>query len=780
MIPDPEEEKLIRSYLLGGVTEEDRQWIEERLLADDDFIDYLSLVEDEIIDDYLFGTLARGERERFENRFLIPTERKRKLELAKRLIKYASHTRAEIAGKPTVGIILVGLIQKLFTPWWKTAAAGIVLLVAGFFVWQNFLHSSEIDNALAALNRAYRTRRPLQARITGFAYAEFKYSVERGEVTGEKELEIDYLALERARIWLFGAQKSGPELSHARGKYYLTLKDFDKAIDQLNMALASAPKDAKLYSDLGAAYLGRIEHDRFTTNGRKNEDVEQCLRNLNRALDLNPALLEALFNRALLYQGERLRREARQDWEKYRQMDPNSPWGYEASENLKAIENDLKKVSLRGERLYQDFIKATQTNNDEELLKVFSLSYSYNGNLIVDNLIDSYLTAKISGRSSEASEKLDLLAHIGKLSKRKTGDRFTTDLAAYYRRAKPKQLELAKFGREMMKEAYQLYQKSKNDQAVEKYERARQLFLEAGDGGEALFAEAWIGHCHHQRADVEKNLRVFTRLAPILKKKKYLWMEANAFCGLANGHNSSGRFSLAVDDSIRCGELSDRVGDRIGKIRSLFIRGGFYRHFGKHQESLLISQTGMDLSDQYSAEIRYAIAFYQFSSWSLSSLGLFESARAFQQEAIKMAEETKSPRLVARTHIHLGEIYGKWKKYDEAISSIQHGIAIGRELANDETGLEFVHYGLLYLGNVYREAGKFDQALKAFDEVIQFYRKSGRQIFLYAGSKGRLMTLIAQKSDAAAQLELDRVLRIYEKYRDSIREESNRNRFFDK
>ena len=73
----------------------------------------------------------------------------------------------------------------------------------------------------------------------------------------------------------------------------------------------------------------------------------------------------------------------------------------------------------------------------------------------------------------------------------------------------------------------------------------------------------------------------------------------------------------------------------------------------------------------------------------------------------------------------------------------------------------------------------FEQALKAFDEVIGYYQKNGRQIFLYAGLKGRLMTLIEQNNDATAQIELDRIIALYEKYRDSIREESNRNRFFD-
>jgi len=247
--------------------------------------------------------------------------------------------------KKLPGVIgLIRLMEKLFFPWWKAAAIIVVLVAAGLLASQHYSKTSPLDDALSSLDRAYRARRPLSARITGFCYAEFKYSVERGEGTGAEELEIDYLALGRAKNFLLGSQKTDPALSYARGKYYLTQKEFEKAIDQFNAALASSPNDAKLHSDLGAAFLGRIERDRFSANGRKSEDVEECLKNLNRALDLNPTLLEALFNRALLYQGESMRREARQDWERYRQLDPSSPWGSEASENLKTIDSELEKV----------------------------------------------------------------------------------------------------------------------------------------------------------------------------------------------------------------------------------------------------------------------------------------------------------------------------------------------------------------------------------------------------------------------------------------------------
>ncbi|HKX28952.1 MAG TPA: CHAT domain-containing protein [Blastocatellia bacterium] len=784
MIPKPEEEPGLRRYLLGDLSPEEREPIEERLLVDDHLIDQLAFVEEELVDDYLFDQLSSHERQRFEEHFLMVPERRQKLDLARQLRQYASSAEVPRAGPSRMASELWKWKHLLFVPWWKAAAYGVLLLGLGLWAVNRHFMKSPIEQALAALNQAYRSERPVEARVTGFSYAEFKFSAQRGGPVGrDSKLDgrkVDYVALDRVRIFLFGpdVNSSDPAVMQALGKYYLTQQEFDQAIDQFTKALAADPNNVSLHNDLGAALFGRIERDRATRNGRSMTDVEECLKHLNRALDLDPGRLEALFNRALLYQRERLRREARDDWERYRQLDPDSPWGQEARENLQAIERELQKVSQRNKQLYQDFLQAQREGRTLQALEILGQSYTYNGNTIVENLIDAFLEAKQNGRSDEAREHLRLLVETGLLSERQTGDRYLAELADYYRQADPPRLARMRQARALIKEAYQLHQKAQIDQALKKYDQGRQLFEESGNQGEALMAEVFQGRGYYQQSNTRKILQIFTRLVPLSAEKKYLWIAASAYCGLANGHDSLGQVSQAIDDTVQCKRLSEQAGDRIGVVRSLQFHGWFYKDLGKHHEALQISQQGMDFSDKYAADLRYAIAFYQITSLSLTGLGLLESARAFQLEAVKMAEETKSPRLIVYSHFHLGYIYGKWKKYDEAISSIQRGIAIGRE-QDDATGRDFVNYGLSFLGNVYREAGRFSEALVAFDKVLEFFEQSGRQFFLYTGLKGRLLTLIAQDQDAAAQAEIGRVIDLYERYRSSIQEESNRNTFFD-
>jgi hypothetical protein len=79
------EELALRQYLLGqfNAPTEIAERLEERIFMDRDFAELASVIEDEIIEDYLEGTLNPGERDAVEQHFLRPPERQEKLRLAR-------------------------------------------------------------------------------------------------------------------------------------------------------------------------------------------------------------------------------------------------------------------------------------------------------------------------------------------------------------------------------------------------------------------------------------------------------------------------------------------------------------------------------------------------------------------------------------------------------------------------------------------------------------------------------------------------------------------------
>jgi CHAT domain-containing protein/Flp pilus assembly protein TadD len=806
----PEEEDRIRRYLLDDATPEERRQVEAQLLEDDEYGELLLLIEDELIDDYARGALPARESGLFARNYLVTPRRQQDLAVAREMTRYAAAATAgdstgwEIdmtAESQTIdGTVNQGRVseagqehswwQGLFVPGWKIAAYALLILGLGVGIWLGRSGSNpselNVEQGLIALNQAYGRQRPVEARITGFGHAYFPASsIQRGgndRGPGEKEKEqVDYVALERAKLLLFGKQTDNASAAslHAFGTYFLTQREFDKAIEYLRQALQLAPESAQLHSDLGAALLGKIDSERGTPAGRRNEDVDECFARLNQALTLAPNLPEALFNRALLNQHERLRREARADWEQYLRQDSQSPWAKEARANLDQVEAELRNINRRREQLHQDFMAALAARDDEGALRSFSLSYSFNGNSIVEKLLGDLLAARSAGQREVVEERLRALSHIGRLVEDKTGDRFTAELASFYRKARPEQFDLSAQARGLMAEADRFYRKSENDRAIERYEQAKEMFAQAGNTGEELFARAWIGHCHHQRSDTTRNLQVFSALAPVCEEKKYRWMLSNALCGLANGYNSSGQFSQAIAASARCGQIAAELGDQTGVLRSQYMQGYFYYELGKHEENLRITEQGKQLADETAAEIRYAITFYNLRAWSLSAQSQHAAALAWQREAVRMAEESKNLRLTAYAYIYQGLVYARQKRFKEAVTSMNQGIAIGRQLPHETTGQDFVHNGLRYLGNVYRAAGDFSAAQDCFDRSLKFYEHSKKQSHFYVAAKGRLLTLIAQARDAEARQELERVLALYERHRASITEESNRNSFFD-
>ncbi|HEX8147673.1 MAG TPA: hypothetical protein VF591_10875 [Pyrinomonadaceae bacterium] len=82
------DETLIRSYLLGVLTDDEADALEERLIADDELYDAMLIGEEDLIDAYARGELDPQEAERFEARLTSPG-RRRRAETSKFLLDYA-------------------------------------------------------------------------------------------------------------------------------------------------------------------------------------------------------------------------------------------------------------------------------------------------------------------------------------------------------------------------------------------------------------------------------------------------------------------------------------------------------------------------------------------------------------------------------------------------------------------------------------------------------------------------------------------------------------------
>ena len=84
------DERQICQYLLGKLGVEEQQRFEEQLMTQESLFDELMVLEDELIDEYLQGTLSPPDRANFEKHFLATPERRQKLQFAQALRKHVA------------------------------------------------------------------------------------------------------------------------------------------------------------------------------------------------------------------------------------------------------------------------------------------------------------------------------------------------------------------------------------------------------------------------------------------------------------------------------------------------------------------------------------------------------------------------------------------------------------------------------------------------------------------------------------------------------------------
>ena len=263
-----EDHKNIRQYLLGNLSEEIRQRVEERLITEDSFFEELLLGEEELIDDYVSGELTDDDRLKFEEHFLSTPERHEKLRFALALGIYGSRALATADSRAAKAVSSAPATEwtwaeRLYAFWnslnpvLRASAALLAVAIIAGALWFSLLRSSPprtfqaltltVNNNTRGAEgvQAGKVTLPLSAealRISLTLPVESKqavrYRVELENVNGEsKPLEIagqnegsvsvvipaEQLARGRYALKLFMTKGDGTE-QRISGSYFFTVE----------------------------------------------------------------------------------------------------------------------------------------------------------------------------------------------------------------------------------------------------------------------------------------------------------------------------------------------------------------------------------------------------------------------------------------------------------------------------------------------------------------------------------------------------------------------------
>ena len=214
-----------------------------------------------------------------------------------------------------------------------------VVAVPLFYV----LYRPPLRPPVETLASAAAGQRPIFARVSGgFAFA----PPPREPAMSLPERSPLILAANRVRRDY--AEDFAAPSRRAFGVASLLSGDANAAVASLSIAALAAPNDAQVANDLAAAYYERAGRLGYA------EDLAPALDAAERAVRMQPDLLEAWFNRALIITALGLRIEARSAWQEYLRRDASSSWANEARNYEQQLANaDPAEAWLGLEKIFE-------------------------------------------------------------------------------------------------------------------------------------------------------------------------------------------------------------------------------------------------------------------------------------------------------------------------------------------------------------------------------------------------------------------------------------------
>ena len=782
------DQNTIRRYLLKKLSDAEQQDVALRILTEDKFSAELEIVEDELIDEYVANELSSADRTRFQQDFLTTPERLGKLKSAQAIKRYLGRVTPEPQPKRS---------QFTFLPKWpalsfaqgpdlaavfssRTAFAITLLLVAvaGVTIWRVAFYKSDLQKGLMALNDAYRQERPIEARVSTLDHAPF------GLTRGDAPVPVNTFELDRAQRFLSDAEKDRADAAsaHALGKLHLMSKEFDKAIEYLERAAKSDSKNPQIYADLGAAYLekGRLELDISKSkepnqqSGKGLADLGHSLEYLKQSLELDPNLLEALFNRGLVHEQQGLYQEAENDWRAYIDKDSTSQWAVDARQKLKSLQDRKNRASQ--DTKFETFMTALAKFDKATAWEIYRRSYTRSGNLITNFLVDQFLASEPGPLSDE---NVVALHDVAELETRNAEDSFTTDLGRVYSSTTPQTKMLLLEARRQINDGYKAFDQSNFPKAAELFVSAQKTFDQVGDLPESLAAGIPIAHVKALDTDSEGQ-EVIAKVISACEEKRYKWLLGQALVKRAHIQSNLNNYSDAIDDSHRALKIFEELKDLNGMFVSSSQLANLHFLIGDYETSFSYLKRAMTISEEQDAPATQLWSIYMAASMNLSAQKLYRAALDYQHEALQIGLAAKIPVYISRAYQNIGLTYGALHKFDLAFENIRRAYEQGKSRETERDGKNMMANASLQLGNLYRESGDETSALAAYDESSRLYGEIDFDHYSYPAHKGKFLSYLAQNNDALAEQELEIILNLFDKYREKIVEDRQASYFFDK
>ena len=173
------DDKLLTDYLLGSLSEEEAEQLDELSFTDDELAARLRVVENDLVDAYARGEMAGATLERFKSHYLASPGRREKAAFARGFqdfLRHAVTTQGQQRSFQEPSAVKERASPRsfphryFFTPrpalqWGLAAAALIAIVVGGWLAFQNLRLENRMNQAQAEREELQRREQQLQAEM---------------------------------------------------------------------------------------------------------------------------------------------------------------------------------------------------------------------------------------------------------------------------------------------------------------------------------------------------------------------------------------------------------------------------------------------------------------------------------------------------------------------------------------------------------------------------------------------------------------------------------------
>lgn len=176
------DDEILTQYLLGSLTEEKTERLDELSLTDDQMAARLQMIENDLVDAYVRGELSGKTLSQFESSYLASPKRRERVSFAETLLVLEKKRATEIARDTQQTTVAAGprssgdsskrssrlrifVVPRLALQWGFAAAALVLLLAGGYLMFENMRLRDQMRQAQAERGALEQRERELQQQL---------------------------------------------------------------------------------------------------------------------------------------------------------------------------------------------------------------------------------------------------------------------------------------------------------------------------------------------------------------------------------------------------------------------------------------------------------------------------------------------------------------------------------------------------------------------------------------------------------------------------------------